>query len=148
MSVRPSVSFRSQEKCPDASEPFRRSPALSPDPSLCSRVAPYCCISPHSPHSSSLYRIIVRRRRRTDGVMWDVERRERRGRAYKGRESHSDGTSFSRSGSCCGPKHKTTQSNIINELHFINTHLLFTVSHLFSNILQFLSVNRFVCVCV
>lgn len=69
--------------------------------------------------------------------MWDVERRERRGRADKGSEAHSDGTTFSRSGSCCGPKHKTTQSNGINELYFINTHLLVIVSHLFSKITEY-----------
>lgn len=66
--------------------------------------------------------------------MWDVERRERRGRADKGSEAHSDGTTFSRSGSCCGPKHKTTQSN---ELYFVHTHLLGIVSHLFSKITEY-----------
>jgi len=65
--------------------------------------------------------------------MWEVERRERRGRVDKSSEAHSNGTTFSRSGSCCGPKHKTTQSNG-NELHFINTHLLVIVSHLFFKI--------------
>jgi len=150
-SVRPSPSAHRKNARTLPNPSAWLSGSLSPDPCLlCSLDTHYCCISPHSPHCFSLYRIIVRRRRRTNGVMWDVERRERRGRAYKGRGSHSDGTSFSRSGSCCGPKHKTTQSNIINELHFINTHLLFTVSHLFSSITLYCSFYQSIdfCECV
>lgn len=91
--------------------------------------ARYCCISSHSRLSFSA-ETIVRRKRRTNALMRGKRRRERCGRADKGREAHSDGTSFSRSGSCCGPKHKTTQSNTNpNYISLLLTYCLSFVPH-------------------
>lgn len=121
-SVRASVSFRSQEKRPAASEPFPLSLSSSAPPRA-------IVVFHHTRVSLSLYEIIARRRRRTNRLMRGKERRERCGRPDEGREAHSNGTSFSRSGSCCGPKHKTTQSNTTpSYISFIITRALFFVS--------------------